>query len=189
MGEVRLRSLQRDILAVLEEWPTFEWAKAAAPGNVKDWALPRDIIRGLGRPNTCSTQGQYPALFSDYMRRELVARASGELADVGKAFHYLRITNPVNAGAGNNGPTIILVLARRWLLNEKTAPATWKQLGPPFQYAGMPYPGRCISTGLGHPSAVPTFASFGTMALGGSRFEASGLRLPKSRTGRKPHQG
>ena len=107
MGE-SLSPLQRDILAVLEEWPTFEMAEAAAPGNVKDWALPRDIIRSLGMPKTGATRATISRALLQLHKKGLVARASGELADVGKAFHYLRITNPVNAGAGNNGPKVTL---------------------------------------------------------------------------------
>ena len=106
-----LSPLQRDILAVLEEWPTFELAESAAAGSVKDWALPRDIIRRLGRPR--STQATISRALLQLHKKGLVARASGELADVGKAFHYLRITNPLSAGAGNNGPTMVLGTARR----------------------------------------------------------------------------
>jgi hypothetical protein len=99
-----LSPLQRDILAVLEEWPTFELAESAAAGSVKDWALPRDIIRRLGRPKTRSTQATISRALLQLHKKGLVARASGELADVGKSFHYLRISNPENAGAGNSGP-------------------------------------------------------------------------------------
>ena len=112
MGE-SLSPLQRDILAVLEEWPTFEMAEAAAPASVKDWALPRDIIRSLGMPKTGATRATISRALLRLHEKGLVARASGELADVGKSFHYLRISNPVNAGAGNNGPSIILGTARR----------------------------------------------------------------------------
>ena len=105
--------LQRDILAVLEEWPTFELAEAAAPGSVKDWALPRDIIGRLGLPKTGSTRATVSRALLRLHQKGLVARASGELADVGKSYHYLRITNPANAGAGNDGPSIILGAARR----------------------------------------------------------------------------
>jgi len=108
-----LSPLQRDILAVLEEWPTFELAESAAAGSVKDWALPRDIIRRLGRPKTRSTQATISRALLQLHKKGLVARASGELADVGKSFHYLRISNPENAGAGNSGPSIILGPARR----------------------------------------------------------------------------
>jgi hypothetical protein len=112
MGRSR-SSLQRDILAVLEEWPTFELAEAEAPGSVKDWALPRDIIGRLGLPKTGSTRATISRALLRLHQKGLVARASGELADVGKSFHYLRISNPLNAGAGNNGPSIILGAARR----------------------------------------------------------------------------
>jgi hypothetical protein len=105
--------LQRDILAVLEEWPTFELAEAAAPGSVRDWALPRDIIGRLGLPKTGSTRSTVSRALLRLHQKGLVARASGELADVGKSYHYLRITNPANAGAGNDGPSIILGTARR----------------------------------------------------------------------------
>ena len=108
-----LSPLQRDIVAVLGELPTFELAEAAALGSVKDWALPRDIIRSLGRPKTRATQATISRALLRLHEKGLVARASGELADVGKSFHYLRISNPVNAGAGNNGPSIILGTARR----------------------------------------------------------------------------
>lgn len=108
-----LSALQRDILVVLEQWPSFELAESAAPGNVNAWALPRDIIRGLGKPKTRSTQATISRSLLRLHEKGLVARASGELAEVGKAFHYLRITDPANAGAGNHGPTIILGAPRR----------------------------------------------------------------------------
>ena len=117
MGE-SLSPLQRDILAVLGEWPTFEMAEAAAPANVKDWALPRDIIRSLGRPKTRSTQATISRALLRLHEKGLLARAFGELADVGKAFHYLRITDPLNAGAGNNGPTMVLGTVRRHTASE-----------------------------------------------------------------------
>jgi hypothetical protein len=138
-----LSPLQRDILAVLEEWPTFELAESAAAGSVKDWALPRDIIRRLGRPKTRSTQATISRALLQLHKKGLVARASGELADVGKAFHYLRITNPVNAGAGNNGPTVTLGRARHVEFSKARR----------FTPAGFPRPAT-----FGHilnPRAVP----------------------------------
>ena len=64
-----LSPLQRDILAVFEEWPTFELAELAAGGSVKDWALPRDIIRRLGRPKTRSTPATISPRFSNCIKR------------------------------------------------------------------------------------------------------------------------
>ena len=104
----RLGPLQIDILAVLDEWPSYEQATVAAPGRLGGWALPRDIIERLGLPKSAVTSVSVSRALAKLHERGLVARASGEVAIVGKAFRYLRITNPINAGAGNNGPLAVL---------------------------------------------------------------------------------
>jgi hypothetical protein len=40
-----LSRLQKNILAVLDQWPSFEQATDTRPDSVADWAWPRDIIR------------------------------------------------------------------------------------------------------------------------------------------------
>jgi hypothetical protein len=105
-----LSRLQTDILAVLEEWPSFE---QAGPGSVGAWALPRDIIAALRRPKTPATRAAISKALARLHARGAVARASGELAIAGKSFRYVRITNPKNAGAGNSGPAIVIGSARK----------------------------------------------------------------------------
>lgn len=96
-----LSQLQKDILAVLEGWPSFEDVE---PGSVAAWALPRDIIAALRRPKTPATRVAISKALARLHARGAVAKASGELAMVGKSFRYVRITNSQNARAGNHGP-------------------------------------------------------------------------------------
>ena len=83
-----LSPLQRQILAVLERWPTFE---QATPGYLGDWALPRDIIEGLGLPKNNATRASLSKALLRLHDRGLVARSSGQVAKVGKSFWYVRI--------------------------------------------------------------------------------------------------
>jgi hypothetical protein len=103
-----LSRLQTDILAALEDWPSLEQAK---PGDLGAWALPRDIIAALSRPKTPATRAAISKALARLHARGAVARASGEIAIVGKSFRYLRITDPKNSGMGNAGP--LLTAARR----------------------------------------------------------------------------
>jgi hypothetical protein len=93
----RFSRLQTDILAVLEDWPSLEQAEA---GNLGAWALPRDIIAALRRPKTAATRATISRALARLHTRGAVARASGELAIVGKSFRYVRITDPKSAGNG-----------------------------------------------------------------------------------------
>jgi DNA-binding transcriptional ArsR family regulator len=90
---------------VLEQWPDYEAAHAAHPGSVKVWARPRDITVVLGLPRTATTRATLSRALLRLYERGLVARASDESAEVGKSFRYLRITDLINAGAGNSGPS------------------------------------------------------------------------------------
>ena len=103
-----LSPLQQDILAVLDEWPSFEEAKALRPGSVADWALPRDIIARLGKKKSAAMRAAISKSLLRLYQRGMIARASGSLAVAGKSFRYLRITNQRNAHAGNAGPEMIL---------------------------------------------------------------------------------
>jgi DNA-binding MarR family transcriptional regulator len=101
-----LSPLQNDILAVLDEWPSFEMVGGS--GYLGDWALPRDIIRRLCLPRNGATRASMSRALLRLHERGLVARASGECAMVGKSFRYVIITNSANAGAGNSGPSFML---------------------------------------------------------------------------------
>jgi hypothetical protein len=70
--------------------------------------VPRDIIAALRRPKTPATRSTVSKALARLHARGAVARASGDLAIVGKSFRYVRITDPKNAGAGNAGPAIVL---------------------------------------------------------------------------------
>jgi hypothetical protein len=58
--------LQQEILAVLEEWPSYETAHAANPGKHDDWARPRDIIQALGMRKTATTRATVSRALSSY---------------------------------------------------------------------------------------------------------------------------
>ena len=93
-----LSELQRDILAALEQRPSHEEATATRPGYIGDWALPRDIIAALALPTSAATSAAISRALARLHARGLVARAFGERASAGKAFRYVRITDP----AANN---------------------------------------------------------------------------------------
>ena len=99
---------QKNILEVLSQWPSYEQATATTPGQVGEWARPGDIIAGLNLPKTSVTRASLSRALARLHERGLVARASGKLASVGKSFRYLKITDPINAGAGNDGPLAVL---------------------------------------------------------------------------------
>jgi hypothetical protein len=86
-----LSGLQRDILAVLEEWPSFE---DTPPGDLRAWAMPKQILSRLRRPPTTTNRVALSKALARLHERGLVARASGEVASVGKSFRYVRITIP-----------------------------------------------------------------------------------------------
>ena len=72
---------------------------ATRPDYIGDWALPRDIIAALALPTSAATSAAVSRALARLHARGLVARASGERATAGKAFRYVRITDPANAGA------------------------------------------------------------------------------------------
>jgi hypothetical protein len=103
-----LSSLQHDILGVLENWPSFEDATLSAPGSIGCWAKPGDIIQALGRSKSPASRAAMSKALLRLHQRGLVARAAGEVAAAGMGFRYVRVANPANAGAGNDGPAIAL---------------------------------------------------------------------------------
>ena len=88
-----LSPLQKDILAALDRWPLYEQAMTATPGQLDDWAFPRDIIEHLGLPKSGVTSASVSRALSRLCDRGLVARASGKVASVGRSFRYLKITD------------------------------------------------------------------------------------------------
>ena len=84
-----LSPLQRDILAVLHEWPS--WAEAR-PHYIGDWARPVQIISRLGLPVTMATRVAVSRALLRLCQRELVVRASGEILSVGKGYRYARVS-------------------------------------------------------------------------------------------------
>ena len=71
---------------MLERWPTFEQAT-----HLGDWALPRDIIEGLGLPKSNAARASLSKALLRLHDRGLVARSSGDVAKVGESFRYVRI--------------------------------------------------------------------------------------------------
>lgn len=110
-----LSSLQRDILVALALFPAFEDGRCV-------WAMPGEILDTLDRRATPANQVALSKALKRLHERGLVARASGEFADVGKAFRYSRIPNPLNAGAGNAGPKVKLGNPRRGCAMKDVSP-------------------------------------------------------------------
>jgi DNA-binding MarR family transcriptional regulator len=75
-----LSALQKQILAVL---PSSDQAK---PG-----ALPREIIERLGMPTSNVTSATVSRALMRLCERGLVTRTTGEVANVGRSFQYLRV--------------------------------------------------------------------------------------------------
>ena len=65
-----LSPLQRDILAVLEEWPTFELAEVAAPGSVKIGRCRATSFAAWGGRRPARPRQQYPVRFSTCIKRD-----------------------------------------------------------------------------------------------------------------------
>ena len=89
-----LSSLQTHILAVLDQWPSFEQATAATSDQF-DWAFPRDIIEGLGLPKNSVTRASVSRALVRLCDRGHVVRVSDEVANVGRSYRYLKIMDPV----------------------------------------------------------------------------------------------
>lgn len=87
-----LSPLQKDILALLAGWPAYV---QDATFHTGDWARPRDIIAGLGRPENAVTSASVSRALARLSERGLVMRTAGQLASVGRAFRYARILVPV----------------------------------------------------------------------------------------------
>ncbi|MCG2673093.1 hypothetical protein XI06_12990 [Bradyrhizobium sp. CCBAU 11434] len=104
------KGLQDKIMEVLANFPSYEQTTV---GDLSGWAMPGDIRKQLGRENTAATRVALSKALKRLHERGLVARASGEIAAVGQAFRYVRITDPKNAGAGNTKPGLIAQRAKR----------------------------------------------------------------------------
>jgi len=103
------KGLQDEILEVLASFHSYE---EASGGELSGWAMPSDIRKRLGRENTAANRVSLSKALKRLHERGLVARAAGEVAVVGQAFRYVRITEPKNAGASNAGPSMIVGRAR-----------------------------------------------------------------------------
>jgi len=100
-----LSQLQRDILQVLEGFPSLE---ASPPGYFGGWARPADIFSALDMERTASNRAAVSRALDRLNQRGLIAKCSGDVASVGKARRYARITDPTNVGWNNGGPKIKL---------------------------------------------------------------------------------
>lgn len=87
--------LQNDILALLAVWPAYVHDATATQLHIGDWARPRDIITGLGRPESAVTSASVSRALARLSERGLVMRAAGQPASVGRAFRYARIRAPI----------------------------------------------------------------------------------------------
>ena len=94
-----LSPLQKDILAVLEEFPALEDFPAEGTISLSSWAHPQQILQRLKRPPTASNRTAVSKALARLMERGMVAAARGELYAAGKSFFYVRI-----AGARARAP-------------------------------------------------------------------------------------
>jgi DNA-binding MarR family transcriptional regulator len=105
-----LSQLQRDILRVLDGFPSLE---ESPPGHFGRWARPTDIFDALGIERTASNRAVISRALDRLNQRGLIAKCSGEAASVGKSRRYARITDSANAGWNNGGPLVVMYRAPR----------------------------------------------------------------------------
>jgi hypothetical protein len=67
-----------------EEWPTFELAESVALGSGNDWALPRNIIRCLGKAKTRSTLSNNIPIMDLRQCLERLVASNGSAPSAGK---------------------------------------------------------------------------------------------------------
>jgi hypothetical protein len=87
-----LSPLQKDILAVLEEFPAREDFPEEGTLSLSSWAHPQQILQRLKRPPTASNRTAVSKALARLVERGMVAAARGELYAAGKSFFYVRIT-------------------------------------------------------------------------------------------------
>jgi hypothetical protein len=85
-----LSPLQKDILAVLEEFPAREDFPEEGTINLSSWAHPQRILQRLKRPRTASNRTAVSKALARLVDRGMVAAARGELYSAGKSFFYAR---------------------------------------------------------------------------------------------------
>jgi hypothetical protein len=108
-----LSPLQKNILAVLEEFPALEdilagnyWqANEDHPADyehsIDAWARPRQILKRLGLEPTASNRAAISKSLLRLYRRGKIAAVSLIFPEQGQSRFYLRITDPANAGWTN----------------------------------------------------------------------------------------
>jgi hypothetical protein len=94
-----LSSLQTAILAVLDQWPSFEQASAVTPRQFDYWAFPCEIIEGLGLPKNPSTRVSVSRALVRLCERGHVARVSDDVVHIGRSYRYLKINDVAQARA------------------------------------------------------------------------------------------
>lgn len=82
-----LSPLQKDILAVLAEWPA---AVEGAVGDMRTWAEPKDIMTRLGRSPTPSNRVIISKALNRLLDRELIAIAYAQRCRQGNGGAYRR---------------------------------------------------------------------------------------------------
>jgi hypothetical protein len=85
-----LSPLQKDILAVLEEFPAREDFPEEGTINLSSWAHPQQILQRLKRPPTASNRTAVSKALARLVERGMVAAARGDLYSAGKSFFYVR---------------------------------------------------------------------------------------------------
>jgi hypothetical protein len=88
-----LSPLQRDVLAVLENYPAFEQLN-----DFRAWARPQDILARLEREPTKSNRAALSRTLRRLYVRRLVAKSLGGSCNAGNSFRYVRIADRKKAG-------------------------------------------------------------------------------------------
>ena len=87
-----LSQLQKDILAILEEFPAREDFPEEGTISLLSWAHPQQILQRLKRPPTASNRTAVSKALARLVERGMVAAARDDLYSAGKSFFYVRIT-------------------------------------------------------------------------------------------------
>lgn len=91
-----LSPLQKNILAVLEEFPAYEEAKVRINSHnwIEEWARPRDIMKRLCLPPTASNRAAVSKSLARLWDRGRIVGVSTCCCMQGHGWRYLRVDNP-----------------------------------------------------------------------------------------------
>ena len=92
-----LSQLQKDVLAVLDDYPPLEDFPRPGEHSLERWARPKQILASLRREPTPSNRAAVSKALDRLYERGLVEKADAWRMMVGNSKFYVRIRDPKNA--------------------------------------------------------------------------------------------